>query len=171
MLMKEIVLTQGKVTLVDDAYFVYLSRWSWCAHKSKNRFYAVRTVTKNGRTKQIAMHRVIAMLEEWDAPTVDHKNLDGLDNQIENLRPASMQQQNQNKNLVGSTGFKGVSIISKTAYKPYKVTITNPETQEREFLGTFFTPEEGARMYDFFARKYFKEFARLNFPKEGEQGL
>lgn len=43
--MKEIKLTQGKITLVDDKDFKYLNQWKWCAHKGGRTYYVVR----NGR--------------------------------------------------------------------------------------------------------------------------
>jgi hypothetical protein len=46
--MKEIQLTQGKVALVDDDDFDYLSQWKWYAHKPSTRdiYYAVRNRRK-----------------------------------------------------------------------------------------------------------------------------
>lgn len=40
--MKEIILTQGKVALVDDKDFEYLNQWKWHADESLRTFYAKR---------------------------------------------------------------------------------------------------------------------------------
>ena len=40
--MKEIKLSQGKVTLVDDEDFEYLNQWKWCAMKGNSTFYVIR---------------------------------------------------------------------------------------------------------------------------------
>lgn len=39
-----------------------------------------------------------------------------------------------------------------------------------KYLGRYKTADEAARAYDDAAREYFGEFARLNFPNEGERG-
>ena len=41
--MKEIELTQGQITLIDDEDFKYLNQWNWWAAKRKNTYYAARS--------------------------------------------------------------------------------------------------------------------------------
>ena len=58
--MKEIILTQGKVALVDDNMFEELNQHKWYAHKFKHTFYAKRMSSRiNGKRKVICMHHEI----------------------------------------------------------------------------------------------------------------
>lgn len=69
--MKEIKLTMGKVALVDDSDYDWLSQWKWFAHKDNRTFYAGRsTVMPDGRKKQVWMHRVI--METAEGMETDH---------------------------------------------------------------------------------------------------
>ena len=112
--MKEIELTQGQVTLVDDDLYEYLKQWKWHAKYDKciNGFYANRTEysrLKNGKLKfkaikihrQIMEHVLGQKLQRNQI--IDHKNHDSLDNRLQNLRVVSARQNNQNhskKNLI-----------------------------------------------------------------------
>jgi hypothetical protein len=55
--MKEIELTQGLFTQVDDEDFEYLNQWKWYAIKSSQTYYAVRRDVLS--KKIIQMHRII----------------------------------------------------------------------------------------------------------------
>ena len=58
--MKEIPLTQGMVTLVDDEDYEDLSAFKWCAMRNYHTFYAVRHVRRlDGRRAMEWMHRVV----------------------------------------------------------------------------------------------------------------
>lgn len=58
--MKEIPLTQGKVALVDDDDFEWLSQFKWYAVKFGRTFYAVRQAPRvNGKQRKIWMHREV----------------------------------------------------------------------------------------------------------------
>lgn len=84
--MKEIPLTQGYVTLVDDADYEWLSRWKWHYHGG----YAERG-------DGVLMHREIT-----DCPAgkeVDHINHDPLDNRRENLRVVTRWQNMLNRRM------------------------------------------------------------------------
>jgi len=150
--MKKIPLTQGKFALVDDDIFEYLNQWKWYAIKSKNTFYARRSI-KNP-TSSIIMHRFI--LNVHKNKQVDHINGNGLDNRVCNLRVASNGQNQANKktSIKNKSGFKGVTFLGKKFKSQIKyngVVI---------YLGIFKTPEEAHEAYKQAAIKYHGEFAR-----------
>lgn len=102
--MKRLVLSQGKVALVDDSDFEWLNQWKW-SYRAK---YASRR--QSGPRKPhitIYMHRVINNTPHgFDT---DHINRDRLDNRRINLRTATRSENNLNKgrrvdNLSGYTG-------------------------------------------------------------------
>jgi hypothetical protein len=78
--MKEIKLTQGMVTKVDD------TDYGWLSEMGKWQFdrYAYCTRVVNGKRKSIRMHRLI--MNPPEGMVVDHINGDRLDNRRENLR-------------------------------------------------------------------------------------
>lgn len=76
--MKEIMLSQGKVALVDDEDFERVNAFKWYASKESRgtKFYAIRKVRfqVGGKQFKIRMHRFIMGLETGfdDARVVDH---------------------------------------------------------------------------------------------------
>ena len=80
--MKEILLTQNKVALVDDEYFERINQYKWYAQKNSRSdvWYAARQIyIGRGKQKTITMHREI-----MNAPKgvqIDHRNGNGLGNQ------------------------------------------------------------------------------------------
>ncbi len=156
--MKEIELTQGKVAMVDDADFEWLNQWKWHARKTGNTWYACRNV-KLGVNKWTCayMHRVIFPGHQ----RIDHKNLDGLDCQRNNLRVSSVQQNGANrpKQVNNTSGFKGVSWAKDVSKWKPKIQFAGKTIN----LGSFDTLEDAAKAYDVAARKYFGEFARTNY--------
>lgn len=90
---------------------------------------------------------------------VDHINHDKLDNRRMNLRPASKQTNQFNKRPTsGKSVFKGVTWYPSQGWVA-RITCD----RKRRFLGAFPTEELAARAYDTGARKYFGEYAYLNF--------
>jgi hypothetical protein len=55
--MREIYLTQGKVTQVDDEDFEWLMRYNWYTRLDNEIWYAVRSKYINGKYYHITMHR------------------------------------------------------------------------------------------------------------------
>jgi hypothetical protein len=152
--MKEIILSQGKVALVDDEDYEYLNQWKWCAVKSRYTFYASRGIMRDGKWTSERMHRVI--LNPRERELIDHRDHDGLNNQKSNLRICTNGQNQMNKRPASATGYKGVY----KDFGKYKASIEF--NNKRLLLGVYRTPEEAALAYNEAAKKYHGEYANLN---------
>ena len=152
--MKEISLTQGKSTIVDDEdYEMLVESSGWWAVNLNGNYYAQGY--KYG--KNIYMHRYL--LKPPEGMQVDHKNRNGLDNRRDNLRLATHGQNLANSKTHSMSGFKGVE---KNKYRFYAQISIDGKCKK---LGGYDTPEEAARAYDVAALEQFGEFARINFPE------
>lgn len=152
--MKEIPLTQGKVTLVDDADYEYLNQFKWCAwHNQNGIWYAVRTPMRVYH----AMHRVILGITDSKTYT-DHIDGDGLNNQRSNLRLATPAQNVRNTRIQknNKSGHKGVS-WDKTSNK-WRTAIQ--VDGKGKTLGRFSKIEDAIAAYEEAATKLFGEFKR-----------
>jgi len=154
--MKEIQLSQNKTALVDDDMYEYLNQWKWTSGETS----VIRRVGGRIFHKTIYMHHVVLGISD-NKIEIDHKNRNPFDNRKENLRVATRQEQNRNrgKNKNNNTGYKGVS-YSRRKDKYYVCIMVD---YKQISLGYFKTPEEAAKVYDVAAKKYFGEFAFLNF--------
>lgn len=92
----------------------------------------------------------------------DHKNGNPLDNRRSNLRNVTHSQNGMNgrKHCDTVSRFKGV--IWHPGRKRWRAKIR--ANGKRKYLGHFVSPIEAAKAYDLAAKKFFGEFARLNFP-------
>jgi hypothetical protein len=90
----------------------------------------------------------------------DHRDRNGLNNQLHNLRPATSSQNGHNrpKNKRNKSGYKGV-FFSNTYHKWYAKIMVNGKSH---VLGSFQTPEEGALAYNAAAKLLVGEFAYIN---------
>lgn len=161
--MKTITLTQGKVALVDDEDFDRLNRHKWYARKYalKNRmtWYAVRNLTvAPGKQTTLQMHREIAAVA--GICQTDHRDGNGLNNQRENLRPATRRQnqQNQRKRPDCSSRFKGVCWNEESRKWQANIRVNG----YKRYLGLFEVEEDAADAYDEAATRLFGEFALTN---------
>ena len=92
----------------------------------------------------------------------DHIDGDPLNNRRSNLRACSRGENNWNRKAALSR-FKGVSRSGHSWQA--KIHIAGADCA----IGYFETEEAAAQAYDDFARQFYGQFARLNFPQDGEQ--
>lgn len=155
--MKLLKLTQGKYAQVDDTDFDHLNQWKWYLKGG----YATRQEhfgMVDGKQKQrtILLHRFI--MREPIGLEIDHRDLDRLNCQRSNLRPATRKQNQANRpaQCNNTSGFKGV--IWSKANKKWRANLTH--MGKKIYLGYFNTPEEASDAYYLGAIKYHGEFAR-----------
>lgn len=152
---KELLLSKGRVAIVDDEDFEELTEYNWWYDGR----YAVSNIEKGGKRK-VYMHRFL--LQPENGLLVDHKNGDCLDNRRVNLRIATYRENSANCRLHkhNTTGFKGVYRYSPGKSKKWRAAITYKDKQIS--LGYFTNPIEAADAYNKKAKELFGEFAKLN---------
>jgi hypothetical protein len=173
---RRIPLTQGRYAIVDPADYPSLSKYKWrlCRTKGKNTLYAERSIRlPSGKYSRILMHRQIIRTQNSKLKTqnyhrylsdgyiVDHINGNGLDNRRANLRLATIAQNAWNsKKRNPRSGYKGVWFAGDKGLWRAAIVYHG----RRIHLGYFKDKIAAARAYDAAARKYYKQFARTNFP-------
>ena len=152
--MKEIELTQGKKSIVDDEDFEILSKFKWYASFNSKTFYAMRSF--DGTTA--LMHREI--LRPEPGQIVDHKNGNGLDNRKSNLRVCSHKQNlmNRSKQKNNSSGYKGVALM-RDRNKWYASIKVNGKSIS---LGVYKEKEDAIKAYREASNKFFGEYDYFN---------
>jgi hypothetical protein len=152
--MKEIVLTQGKVTKVSDCDYEAVSSFG----KWQFGRYAHCSRRVNGKQRSVSMHRFL--MNPPEGKMVDHINGDSLDNRRENLRICDSSENAANMSpRIGLTSvYKGVS-WDKSKGK-WKADIRCRD--KKLSLGRFSSEVDAAKVYNSKAKELFGEFARLN---------
>lgn len=159
--MKQIQLTKGYFTTVDDQDFDYLSQFNWGVQINRKRKYAYRkfwdSITRKSYT--MYMHRDLHNLVDSKIH-VDHVDGNGLNNQRVNLRLCSNAQNLMNVPMKKNNkcGLKGV--YWETSRQKWKAEIR--VNKRKQHLGRFASKYEAAEAYNKAAIKYFGEFAYIN---------
>jgi hypothetical protein len=155
---------KDRFAYVDDADFDRVMRCGWNPQTTESR------IVYAGNKEVGLMHRFI--LGDDAPPRVDHRDLDGLNNRRENLRPATMAQNACNarkrthrRGKPTTSRYVGVRLDARTGRWRAAVTVDG-KTKD---VGYFADEEEAARARDAAARECYGAFARMNFPQEGEQ--
>ena len=170
--MKEIELTQGYFTQVDDSDFDNLNQYKWHVLKVGKSIYAVRNIYINQKVGSMYMHREI--MGNPKGILIDHWEGNGLNNQRYNLRESTRQQNAFNTHDIdGQIPYKGVY----PHFRPTKdggrfaIVAKIRKNGKSIWLGTFKTEKEAARAYDRKAIELFGEFACTNFHLSDYAGI
>lgn len=142
--MRQIELTQGKVALVDDEDFEWLMKFNWGISKgSSGIFYAFCRIPVDAGIGRgmIMMHRFIMMPDEYTA--IDHIDGNGLNNQKNNLRFATVRENAQNQHRIKSSRFPGVDWRESLGKWRASIRIG----KKKVYLGLFDVEEEAFQAY------------------------
>lgn len=162
--MKEINLTRGKVAIVSDEDYVWISQYKWHSRVKRNKrvpdkWYACRHSSQ--LELPIFMHKEIMMRLGWPrSQRFDHTDANGLNNQRDNLRPCS-----NSENIAAavkksgySSKFKGVHFVKRLR----KWLAAIRKDGKYFYLGIFEDENLAAMAYNAAAAELFKEFAYTN---------
>ena len=139
--------------LVDDVWWHELSKHAWI---SDGKGYGQTIINK----KMIKMHSFILATEIPEGMVIDHMNHNRLDNRTQNLRIATISQNNQNKRAnLNQVLPRGVRKINNKYYA--RITIDYQEIP----LGGHDTPEQAGRAYDAKALEIYGPQAFQNYPQ------
>lgn len=112
------------------------------------------------RKKHYYCSRVIFLYHKGYLPkSVDHKDRDKLNDKIENLRAASLEQNSRNTTPRKNSTSKYLGVyLAHGKYWNAAIRVN----KKTKYLGSFKTEEEAAIAYNVAAKIYHKEFANLN---------
>lgn len=155
---------QGMFAVVDAVDYPYLKQFKWhLLRGSRNRRpYPYRYLRSGEQGYKDWRHRVpMSMAEEVHGKKpgyqIDHRNRNPLDCRIENLRWATVSQQNGNRISWNTLGLKGTQMRKSGRYRA-RIWMNGTNVS----LGTFATATEAAAAYNEAAMAKFGEFACLN---------
>lgn len=160
----EIPLTRGQIAVIDDID-ADLAELKWFAqflshYATGEHFVAGRSVRIGSKRTMQLLHRVVlARIVGRDLvknEEVDHIDRNSLNNQRSNLRLATRSQNNANRGVSNSTGYKGVRRAGQNRWQA--VISVNGKLKA---LGRFSTPEAAHEAYKKAALEMFGEFARF----------
>jgi hypothetical protein len=155
-----VFLAKDKSSVIDSESWELVSLFPWWAINSSGRLYAI-----SYQRPAILMHRLL--LDCPDDLFVDHKNGDGLDNRMQNLRICTHAENMRNRKRCSncSSRFKGVHWDSHEKKWRAKIGLDGRYVR----LGRFNSETQAALAYDKAARQFHGEFARVNFPLNSEE--
>ena len=147
--------------LIDNDDFDRVKKHRWYKVKTNNKVYFKTYIDR----KLVSIHRFILGIND-SSIQVDHIDGNTSNNQKSNLRVCNAEENARNRRVSNKSRKrkKGVYFCKiKDKKYIYAKIIVNGKVF---YLGYFKTINEAAKAYDEEAKKYFGEFAWLNFPKK-----
>jgi hypothetical protein len=145
----------GKFSIIDNEDYQEACQYRW--HLRSDGKHVVAEICG----KKVALHRFIT--KDYVSRDIDHIDGDGFNNCKSNLRGATRSQNNANQRKSDrplTSRFKGVSYDKRRNRWIATIRVNYKNTH----IGSFTDEIDAAMAYDAYARRYFREFARLNFP-------
>lgn len=160
--MKVITTTNLVEILVSDEDFDILNQQSWHAKFEDQKPCGVLLCTGTNQRTFSMSHFILRCRGISFNYEVDHKDRNPFNNQFENLRPATRSQNCANRGLMknNQTGYKGVCFDKSRNKYMASIRVRGHSLT----LGRFNNPVDAAKAYDKAVKRYFGEFAVLNFP-------
>ena len=174
-------------TIVDDDVFETIQemKLKFCITKD-GYFQSTSKIQLSGmeKKKHLLLHRFVFTLKTGTEPssTVDHADIDKLNNQFSNLRLATRQEQSQHRGRMknNKSGYIGVyhkHNVDQRNNKKYendywKTSIMRPDRklEQKYFPYTEAGKIAAAKFYDKKAIEYFGDFhGELNFPSDKDK--
>lgn len=156
---RKIPLTKGEFAIVDQEDYDELMKYRWHASPKGDTFYARRN-GGNEDVRTVRMHRQIMGITDRNIH-IDHINHNGLDNRRKNLRICSNRENimNQRPSKHSKSKYIGVHFRKDSNKWVCRIGVKG----KRVYGGQFDTEIEAAKARDVLSKKYFGEFAYLNF--------
>ena len=151
--MKEIKLTRGYVTIIDDEYFDELNKFNWYEANG----YAVTHKGSGENRRVVFMHNMIL----WSPRGLEIDHVDGntLNNRRSNLRIVTHKENMRNQKVkLHSSKYKGVHWDSDRN----KWKATTKINGKVVCIGRFLTEIEAAKAYNDFVSHVDREHYKLN---------
>jgi len=147
------------VVLFDDEDFNLINQYLWYIDQD-GYVVGYRKDLPTTHKKWIKMHRLVMGDRLNGFPVTDHKDHNKLDNRKSQLRPALFSQNAMNRRKICTARtslYKGVSFVKESGKWAVWVEVFHKS------IGRFETEIEAAEAYDEAVKKYYGEFAYLNF--------
>lgn len=159
-------LTKGYEAVIDAADVPLVEGRNWRAQEDRRSdrsiraVYAMRTERprEGGKLRTVMMHRAIAGTK--DGLETDHRDGNGLNNRRENLRSATVAQNQHNRKADYDSASLVKGVCWHKAARKWQVRIMADGKQR--YIGTFSKLDEAAAAYEKASRETHGEFRRLN---------
>ena len=166
---RRIYIGEGLWAILDCEDYYRYGSLKWSVAGKDGKYYPIRGVRVGPREIRLkSLHRVIMKAKK--GKLIDHRNGNSLDARRANLRRATNSQNSYNrqktKTRKSTSKYRGVTYFRRTKRWLAQIKYRG----KSRYLGYYENESDAARAYDRAAKKYYKDFARLNFTESADSG-